>query len=217
MPIKHSSRVQTLLSPLHAVPFAFRALAGQFGELPVQASASSHSLAAARQTTPAFAAGCAQLPFSQASPVQGLASLVQAVPLVLKASAGQVVAPPQFSATSHSPAAARHSVVAAAALCVQAVPEQTSVVQTLPSLAQLCPLRFASAGQVVAPPHRSSTSHSPTAGRHTVDAGNRSARAYRTRSARTNRIRLHCTACCNTRRRRSCRSRSGWMRRTAAR
>jgi hypothetical protein len=137
IPIKHSSLVQTLPSPLHGVVFGFWALLGQFGELPLQTSVSSHSLAAARQIAPGFAAGWAQVPFWQASLVHGLSSLVHAVPLVLKASPGHAVAPPQVSTTSHSPAAARHTVVAAAAVCAQLVPEHTSVVQTLPSLVQL--------------------------------------------------------------------------------
>src|SRR5439155_512065 len=46
------------------------------------------------------------------SSVHGLLSSVQAVPLAFTASAGQVaLLPVQFSATSHSPAAARHTVL----------------------------------------------------------------------------------------------------------
>jgi len=53
---------------------------------------------------------------------------------------------------------------------VHAVPEQTSFVHTLPSLVQAWPFLFASAGQFMAPPQRSSMSHSPTAGLQTVVA-----------------------------------------------
>jgi hypothetical protein len=47
--------------------------------------------------------------------VHGLPSLVQAVVSGLKPSGGQLVAPPQVSATSHSPAAAWQSVALGAA------------------------------------------------------------------------------------------------------
>lgn len=64
---------------------------------------------------------------SQMSREQGLVSAVHAVPADFLASAGQTIAPPQVSATSHSPAAARHSVLAG-------IGEQ---VPTLPELLQL--------------------------------------------------------------------------------
>jgi len=54
--------------------------------------------------------------------VQGLPSLVQAVPLGERASAGQAVfVPSQFSAGSHSPVEARQSVPALPAGCWQAL------------------------------------------------------------------------------------------------
>src|SRR5438093_931703 len=78
----HRSVVQTLPSSVHAVPLALTASAGHAAEAPVQLSATSHSLAAARQTVAADA----------------------------KPSAGQVAdAPVQVSATSHTPAEGRHT------------------------------------------------------------------------------------------------------------
>src|SRR5207244_11617810 len=70
----------------------------------------------ARQTVPAFPAGCwhALLVPSQASVVHGLPSLEHAVPDGLLASAAQLaLVPLQLSAGSHSPADARHWVSAA--------------------------------------------------------------------------------------------------------
>src|SRR5207249_2899844 len=52
------SRVQTLPSSVHAVPFALKASLGQVVLAPVQLSATSHSPAAARHTAPGFPAGC---------------------------------------------------------------------------------------------------------------------------------------------------------------
>src|SRR5207245_2797422 len=138
-------------------PFALKVSVGQVVLVPVQLSARSHSPAAARHTVPAFPAGCAQvlvLP-SHWSSVQGLASAVQAVPAGCLASTGQaVLVPVQVSATSHPPAAARHTVPAFPAACVHAgaprVPLHTSVVHTLPSSVQLVPAaRTVSAGQLV--------------------------------------------------------------------
>src|SRR2546427_12416417 len=106
------SRVQTLPSSVHAVPFALKVSVGQVVLVPVQVSATSHSPAATRHTAPAFPAGCVQvlvLP-SHWSRVQGLVSGVQAVPAGFLASVGQVVlVPVQVSAMSHSAAAARHT------------------------------------------------------------------------------------------------------------
>src|SRR5207245_9685063 len=50
------SRVQTLPSSVHAVPFALKALVGHVVLVPVQVSAMSHSSAAARHSAPAFPA-----------------------------------------------------------------------------------------------------------------------------------------------------------------
>src|SRR5207247_4191842 len=85
-----------------------------------------------------------------------------------------LVAPGQVSATSHSFAAARHTVPAFPAGCVHValVPLHTSVVHTSPSSVQVVPLAFkASVGQtVVTPSQVSARSHSPAAARQTVPA-----------------------------------------------
>src|SRR5207245_11258731 len=100
----------------------------------VQVSATSASLAAARHTAPAFPAGCVHVALVplHTSVVHTLPSSVHAVPLGWKASLGQVVlVPVQLSATSHSPAAARHTAPAFPAGCVQVapLPSHTSRVQ----------------------------------------------------------------------------------------
>src|SRR5437879_8091843 len=116
------SNVHTLLSVVHAVPFALKVSVGQAVLVPVQLSAMSHSPAAARHTVPAFPAGCVHVALVplHTSVVHTSPSSVQAVPLGWKASVGQVVlVPVQLSATSHSPATARHSAPAFPAGCVQ--------------------------------------------------------------------------------------------------
>src|SRR5207253_2354212 len=54
----HTSVVQTLPSSVHAVPAALTRSVGQLGVVPVQVSARSHSLTAARQSAPGFPAAC---------------------------------------------------------------------------------------------------------------------------------------------------------------
>src|SRR5947207_4998230 len=177
----HTSVVQTLPSSVHAVPTALTASAGQVVLVPVQVSARSHSLTAARHTAPAFPDGCVQAGESRVSlhtsVVQGLPSSVQADPAALTASAGQVVlVPVQVSARSHSLTVARHTVPAWPAGCVQrglpTVPLQVSVVRGLPSSVQADPDDLtALAGQLVLLPVQvSARSHSLTAARHTVPA-----------------------------------------------
>src|SRR5205823_14517077 len=163
------------------VSAALAASAGQVVLVPVQVSATSHSLTAARQTEPAFPAACVQrgapaVPL-QVSVVQGLPSSVQAVPAALTASAGQVVlVPVQVSALSHSLTAARQTEPAFPTACVQrglpTVPLQVSVVQGLPSSVQAVPAALtASAGQVVRAHERvAAESHWLTAARHTEPA-----------------------------------------------
>src|SRR5439155_1638454 len=148
---------------------------GQAVLVPVQVSATSHSPAAARHTAPGFAAGCWQVAVAPShwSRVQGLLSAVQAVPLALKTSAGQAVLEPvQLSATSHSPAAARHTVPAFPSGCVHVLvlPSHRSRVQGLVSAVQAVPAGcLESAGQaVLVPVQVSATSHSPAAARHTA-------------------------------------------------
>src|SRR3989475_10177960 len=94
-----------------------------------------------------------------------------------KPSAGhEVLVPVQVSATSHAPAAARHTVPALPAGCWQRalLPLQVSVVHGLPSSVHAVPLGFlASDGQArpATPVHVSARSHSPAAARHTVPLG----------------------------------------------
>src|SRR2546428_3811840 len=142
---------------------------------PGQVSATSHSFAAARHTTPAFPAGCVQVALVplHTSAVQGSRASVQAVLLGWKASVGQVVlVPVQVSATSHSFAAARHSAPALPAGCVQVLvlPSHWSSVQGLVSAVQAVPGGFlASVGEGgLAPGPGSGTSPSPPAPRHTT-------------------------------------------------
>src|SRR5437667_208828 len=144
---------------------------------PGQVSATSHSFAAERHTTPALPAGCVQVALVplHTSAVQGSPSSVQAVLLGWKALVGQVeLVPVQLSVTSHSLTAARHTVPAFPAGCVHValVPLHTSVVHTLPSSVQVVPLALkASVGQaVVTPSQVSARSHSPAAARQTVPA-----------------------------------------------
>src|SRR5205823_6121845 len=115
--------------------------------LPSQVSATSQSPAAGRHTAPAFPAGCWQsllLP-SHSSRLQGFPSPVQAVPLASFESAGQSgPVPGQFSARSHSPAAAR----------------QTTLEGWKPSAGHAA----------LVPSQVSATSPSPAAARHTVPA-----------------------------------------------
>src|SRR5207253_2239130 len=89
--------------------------------------------------------------------------------------AGQLVlVPVQVSAASQGPAAARHTVPAFPAGCVQValVPLQMSRVHTLPSSVHAVPFALkASVGHaVLVPVQVSATSHSPAAARHTVPA-----------------------------------------------
>ena len=121
--------------------------AGQVLLRPVQSSARSQIPAAARQTAPAFPAGCWQVSLVplQVSLVHGLPSSVQAVPLATLASAVQLgPLPGQKSFRSHSPTDGRHTVVED---------------------------RNASVGHVeLLPVHVSATSHAPAVARHTVPA-----------------------------------------------
>src|SRR5439155_882928 len=110
-----TSFVQGFKSSGHGVPFAMTLSAGHAALDPVQVSATSQESAAARQIAPMFPAGCWHVTWvpSHWSSVQGLPSEVHAAPLVFFASAGHAppAVPGQFSATSHSPAAVRHTKV----------------------------------------------------------------------------------------------------------
>src|SRR5207244_4359166 len=141
----HSSRLHGLPSLVHAVPAALLAPPGHCGSFPGQSSAGSPPPAYARHFRS-----------------EGL-----------KASAGQTVLEPvQLSSTSHTPAAARHTVPAFPAGCWQVtfVPSHWSSVQGLPSEVHAVPLGdFASAGQLGPLPGQfSAGSHSPAEARHCV-------------------------------------------------
>jgi hypothetical protein len=110
--------------------------------------------------------------------VQALPSLVQEVPEARKPSAGQVaLLPVQLSATSHSPAEARHWVVLEAnpsAGQVLLLPVQNSATSQVPAEArhEVVLGCLASAGQVaVVPVQNSATSHTPPEARHWVEDG----------------------------------------------
>src|SRR5207244_10867262 len=114
LPSHVSATSQVPATGRHTVVAGSFVSAGHVGLVPVQVSATSQVPAAGRHTAPALPAGCWQVTSVplQASVVQGLASSVQMVPLGCFASGGQVVLDPvQVSARSHSPAAARHTVV----------------------------------------------------------------------------------------------------------
>src|SRR5439155_52159 len=177
----HPSGGEALPSSVHAVPAALTASAGQVVLVPVQVSARSHSLTAARHTAPAFPTGCVQAGESRVplhtSVVQGLPSSVQADPAALTASAGQVVlVPVQVSARSHSLTVVRHAVPALPAGCWQGglllLPLQVSVVQSLPSSVQAVADALTAVGQVGPVPVQVSVrSHSLVGVWHTVPTG----------------------------------------------
>src|SRR5204863_264807 len=112
--------------------------------------------------------------------VSGLSQTVSAllphvVPAGSKLSEGQLPAPSQFSATSHSPAAARHCVVAGSWLVWHAPPPLnvsglSQMVSAL--LPHVVPAGSKpSEGQLPLPSQFSVPSHSPAAARHCVVAG----------------------------------------------
>src|SRR5882724_10737016 len=171
------SNVHTLLSVVHAVPFALKVSVGQAVLVPVQLSAMSHSPATARHTVPAFPAGCVHVALVplHTSMVHTLPSSVQVVPLALKTSVGQaVLVPVQVSATSHSAAAARQTVPAAlmtSAGQLAPVPVQFSAASHTSTAARQTVLedRKVSLGQVaLVPVQFSATSHTPAEARQTV-------------------------------------------------
>src|SRR5437899_3056460 len=148
----HTSAVQGSPSSVQAVLLGWKASVGQMVLVPVQLSATSHSFTAARHTVPALPAGCVQVALEplHTSAVHTLPSSVHGVPLATKASLGQVVpVPVQLSATSHSFAAARQTVVLgtkrhAAEQQEPAVPFDAPWSQSSPASTMLLP-QFASA------------------------------------------------------------------------
>jgi hypothetical protein len=170
-----ASDVQALPSSVQLVPAGWKSSAGQDELIPSQLSAASHSPLAARQTVPAWPAGCRHDPLPlQASAVQTFPSSVQLVPAGRNPSAGQLgLTPSQVSAGSHSPLAVRQTVPALPAGCEQLpLPLHVSVVHTLPSSVHAVPFDLnPSAGQLVLVPEQlSARSHSPDAARQTVPA-----------------------------------------------
>src|SRR5437773_1269827 len=143
----HTSAVQGLPSSVQDVVLGWKRSVGQPVLVPVQVSATSHPLTAARQTVVVLVfSGCwqATLVPSHWSSVQGLPSSVHAVPLAFRApvSAGHVaLVPVQVSGRSHSPAAARQTVPALPTGCWQValVPLHWSRVQGLASSVQAAP------------------------------------------------------------------------------
>src|SRR5438552_741435 len=111
------------------------------------------------------------------SRVQGLPSSGQAVPGGWFASAGQVaLVPVQFSATSHTPAEARQTVLEDRKLSVGQLaldPSHVSATSHTPAEARQTVLedRKLSVGQLALDPsHVSATSHTPAEARHTAPA-----------------------------------------------
>src|SRR5438128_640501 len=114
-PVKVSATSQSPAAARHAVVWSLKPSAGHAVFVPSQTSATLQSRAAARHGVPALPAACwhVSLVPSQVSVVHGLLSSVHPVPLGSFASAGHAVfVPSQASATSQTPAAARHSVLA---------------------------------------------------------------------------------------------------------
>src|SRR5207253_1965790 len=146
-PVQNSAGSHSPAEARQSAVVGRKASAGQEVLVPSQVSATSQSPAAGRHTAPAFSAGCWQsllLP-SHSSRLQGFPSPVQAVPLAAFESAGQSgPVPGQFSARSHSPAAAR----------------QTTLEGWKPSAGHA----------VLVPSQVSATSQSPAAARHTAPA-----------------------------------------------
>src|SRR5207253_3641983 len=111
------SVVQGLPSSVHAVPAVLTVSAGQLALVPVQFSAMSHSLTAARHTVlaerKASAGQLLLVPTHVSATSQTPADGRQTVPAGLFASAGQVeLVPVQVSAGSQTPAEARQTVPA---------------------------------------------------------------------------------------------------------
>jgi hypothetical protein len=149
----HVSVVQAFPSSVQLVPTAFTTFAGQVVLAPVQVSAASHSLVAARQVVPALPAACWQRAFepSQRSVVQTLPSSVHTELTAFVTSALHAsFVPSHLSSTSHSPAAARQTKLDGRLASTQVVddPVQVSATshalpfaarQTAPALPAACP------------------------------------------------------------------------------
>src|SRR5206468_2165530 len=154
------------------------ASAGHVVLVPVQFSSTSQGPAAARQTAPALPAGCWQsllLP-SHSSRLHGLPSSVHAVPAAVFVSAGQLaLVPVQWSAGSHSPAEARHTVLDdlnASAGQTVVEPVQVSSTSQKPAAArQTAPAFPAGCWQSLLLPSHSSRLHGLPSSVHAVPVG----------------------------------------------
>src|SRR5436853_421734 len=108
VPVQLSAGSHSPADERHSVNAGRKPSTGHVELVPVHVSTASHAPAAARQTAPAFPAGCwhALLLPSHVSVVHGLPSSVHAVPLACLASAGEpALMPVQLSARSNSSAA----------------------------------------------------------------------------------------------------------------
>src|SRR5207249_266375 len=119
-----------------------KASTGHVVLVPVHVSSTSHTRTAARQTVPAWPAGCwhVSLVPSHSSRLHGLPSSAQAVPAGSLESAGQLALfPGQKSARSHSPTDARQSVVEGRKASfghVELLPVHVSAASQMPAVAR---------------------------------------------------------------------------------
>jgi hypothetical protein len=109
---------------------------GQFGLEPVQVSATSQPPAIGLQTTPALPAACVHVPLWHLSVVQMRPSSVHPVPFGCLPSAQVALTPSQWSAASHSPFCARHTVVLGSGEQVPSLPAMLHAWQSVPPPAQ---------------------------------------------------------------------------------
>ena len=176
------SHAPPLEVPTQGVVAVWKLFAGQTPDVPVQLSATSHSPADARQIEVAARKPSTQWPApSQESDPSHAPPFDVPTHVVVegrKPSAGQALdEPEQLSATSHEPAAMRHTVPAMAMTSdgqLLLAPLQVSAMshppatprQTVPAVA------MTSAGHdALVPVHCSAASHKSVAARQTVDAG----------------------------------------------
>jgi hypothetical protein len=165
------------------MPAGSTASAGQLALDPVQASASSQSPAAGRHSLVLGSKFGPHVPAP--SHVSGLSQTVSlgsphVVPVTAAASAGQLPAPSQLSAASHSSTAGRQLVVDGSWL-ERHVPAASQLSGSSHDVSagspQVVPVGAKeSAGHAPAPSHCSATSHAPASARHSVVVGSLFAR-----------------------------------------
>src|SRR5947199_300108 len=150
------------------------ASAGQVVATPSHVSATSQAPTAARQTVPAFPAGCWHV-----GPLPPQTSLVQIWPSSVQGLAGAntswgqaALEPVHVSATSHSPADARHTVVPGrkpSAGHASEMPSHASATSHGPAAGRQTAALLASAGQAtLTPVQNSAGSQTPALARHTT-------------------------------------------------